>query len=120
MKAIVYRAYDQAKDVVNLEDVDRPIVRDDEVLIRVAAAPINPYDWHIMTGKPYVMRVQFGLRTPPGDRLGADLAGSVATVGKLATRFRVGDEAFGMVNGGVPAHPELALGSLAQFVAVSE
>ena len=64
MEAVVYRTYGEAGDVLSLEDVPTPTVRDDEVLVRVAAASINPYDWHFMTGKPYVMRVRFGVRKP--------------------------------------------------------
>ncbi len=119
MKAIVYREYGSA-DVLELEDIEKPEVKDDEALIRVRAASVNPYDWHYMTGLPYVGRVQFGLRSPKVDGLGADLAGQVEAIGKDVTLFQPGDEVYGEVNGESPGHPMLELGSLAEYVSVAE
>ena len=119
MKAVVYQEYGSA-DVLELEDIERPGYADDEVLVRVRAASVNPYDWHYLTGKPFLSRVTFGLRKPRNDRLGADLAGEVAAVGPGVTRFRPGDGIFGEVNGESPGHPILELGSLAEYVAVAE
>jgi NADPH:quinone reductase-like Zn-dependent oxidoreductase len=90
------------------------------VLVRVCAASVNPYDWHFMTGLPYLSRVQYGLRKPVVDGLGADLAAKVEAVGKNVTRFHEGDEVFGEVNGEDADHPMLDLGSFADFVSVSE
>jgi NADPH:quinone reductase-like Zn-dependent oxidoreductase len=119
MKAITIDRYG-SPDVLRLEDIDRPGVDDDDVLVRIRAASINPYDWHFMTGLPYVGRVQFGLRRPRVRGLGADLAGVVEEVGKRVTLFSPGDEVYGEVDGEVPGHPMLELGSLAEYVCVKE
>jgi NADPH:quinone reductase-like Zn-dependent oxidoreductase len=119
MKAIVYTKYG-SPDVLELKDIDKPVVKDDEVLVRVRAASVNPHDWHVMTGLPYLMRLSMGL-SPPGEvGLGADLAGVVEAVGRDVTRFRSGDEVFGEVNGEVPGQESLDLGSFAEYVCVSE
>ena len=94
MKAIVRHEYGSA-DVLALRDIDVPVAGDDEVLIEVRAASVNPYDWHMMTGKPYLARLSEGLRAPKHAVLGADVAGLVAAVGRDVTRFKPGDEVFG-------------------------
>ncbi|GAA3831547.1 NAD(P)-dependent alcohol dehydrogenase [Sphaerisporangium flaviroseum] len=94
MKAIRYHAYG-SPEVLKLQDVDMPTVDDDEVLVRVRAASVNPLDWHNMRGTPYVVRVQAGLSRPKTAGLGGDMAGCVEAVGKNVTRFRPGDEVFG-------------------------
>ncbi|MFC4584953.1 NAD(P)-dependent alcohol dehydrogenase [Sphaerisporangium corydalis] len=94
MKAIRYYAYGPP-GVVTLRDVDMPAVGDDDVLVRVRAASVNPLDWHFMRGKPYVARATAGLRRPRTHGLGSDMAGTVEAVGKNVTRFRPGDEVFG-------------------------
>lgn len=99
MKAILQSAYGSA-DVLKLQDIDKPTPGDDEVLVRIRAASVNPYDWHFMRGEPYVMRLMFGLGAPksPGP-LGADLAGEVEAVGKNVSAFRVGDAVMGFHHG---------------------
>jgi NADPH:quinone reductase-like Zn-dependent oxidoreductase len=119
MKAIVHNKYG-SPDVLNLEEIDKPAVYDDDILVRVRAASANPYDWHFMTGRPYIARMQFGLLKPIVNGLGADLAGQVEAVGKNVTQFRPGDEVFGEVDGEVPGKPLLELGSFAEYVCVSE
>ena len=119
MKAIVIDGYGSSDDVLHLRDVDKPAIAPDEVLVRVHAASLNPYDWHLMTGKPYIQRLQFG-RKSPVTGLGADLAGQVEAIGEAVTRFQPGDDVFGEVNGESPGHPLLDLGSLAEYVAVSQ
>jgi NADPH:quinone reductase-like Zn-dependent oxidoreductase len=109
MKAIVYHEYGSS-DVLELQETAKPVVEDDEVLVRVRAASVNPYDWHFMTGLPYFSRVQFGLLKPKANGLGADLAGQVEAVGKKVTQLRPGDEVFG----------EVETGSFAQYVCVPE
>lgn len=94
MKAIVYCDYG-APDVLRLEDVEKPVPQDNQLLIRVHAAAINPLDWHYMRGSPYFMRLGTGLRKPKETRLGVDYAGTVEAVGKGVTRFKPGDEVFG-------------------------
>ncbi|MEA2692837.1 MAG: hypothetical protein QOJ16_2224 [Acidobacteriota bacterium] len=80
-------------------EVAKPTPKDDEVLIRIRAASVNPRDWHYMRGTPYLVRTQAGLRKPKVTRLGADVAGQVETVGKNVTQFQPGDEVFGVCAG---------------------
>ncbi len=119
MKAIVYDKYG-SPDVLQLQEIDKPVVNDDDVLVRVRAASVNPYDWHFLTGLPYIGRISFGLFKPNVDGLGADLAGQVEAVGNNVTQFRPGDEVFGEVDGEAPGKPMLELGSFAEYVCVSE
>ena len=98
MKAIVYRSYG-SPDVLRLEETARPTPADDQVLLRVRAASVNPYDWHFMRGSPYIMRMLSGLTRPKDIRLGVDVAGVVETVGSKVTRFRSGDAVFGGCRG---------------------
>jgi NADPH:quinone reductase-like Zn-dependent oxidoreductase len=98
MKAIVYHQYGSA-DVLKLEEVEKPTPGDDEVLIKVLAASVNPYDWHFMRGEPYFMRLFVGLRAPKRNGLGVDYSGQVEAVGKEVTQFQPGDEVFGMCDG---------------------
>src|SRR5215470_12368938 len=94
MKAIRYFRYG-SPDVLKFEDIGMPVVGDDDVLVRVRAASVNPLDWHFMRGAPYLVRLVAGLSRPRAGRLGADMAGSVQAVGKNVTGFRPGDEVFG-------------------------
>jgi NADPH:quinone reductase-like Zn-dependent oxidoreductase len=94
MKAIVYCDYGTA-DVLRLEDVEKPVPGDDELLVRVQAAGVNPLDWHYMRGTPYLMRLSSGLRKPKRTRLGVDFAGTVEAVGRDVKRFKPGDQVFG-------------------------
>jgi NADPH:quinone reductase-like Zn-dependent oxidoreductase len=94
MKAIVYCDYGTA-DVLKLEDIEKPVPAEDEILVRVRAAAVNPLDWHTMRGTPYIMRVGSGLRKPEITRLGVDYAGTVEAVGQNVTQFRPGDDVFG-------------------------
>jgi len=94
MKAIVYRCYG-SPDVLHLEDIEKPIAADDEVLVKVHAAAVNPLDWHYQRGRPYFMRLGSGLGRPASVRLGVDFSGTVEAVGKNVTRFRPGDAVFG-------------------------
>ncbi len=98
MKAIVHREYGPP-DVLRYEEVEKPTPRDDEVLVEVRAASVNPIDWHYMRGTPYPIRIGLGLRKPKAARLGFDLAGRVVAVGKGVTRFKAGDEVFGAGRG---------------------
>jgi NADPH:quinone reductase-like Zn-dependent oxidoreductase len=101
MKAIVQDEYGTA-DVLELRDIDKPKVEDDEVLVRVHAAGVDRGVWHLMTGVPYFLRLiipDLGLRAPKIPVRGSDVAGVVATVGKDVTRFKAGDEVFGIGKG---------------------
>src|SRR5213595_1094975 len=94
MKAIVYCDYGLAN--LKLEEIEKPVPNDDQILVRVRAASVNPYDWHFVEGTPYVMRAMgVGLRKPKDTRLGVDFAGTVEAVGKNVTQFKPGDEVFG-------------------------
>ena len=96
MKAIRFDHYG-SPDVLELRDVEVPAVGEDELLVRVRAASVNPLDWHFMRGVPYVVRLMAGLSRPKASarKLGADMAGSVESVGKSVTSFKPGDEVFG-------------------------
>ncbi len=98
MNAIVYRCYG-SPDVLELAGIKKPVPADDEVLIQVHAAAVNPYDWHFMRGSPYFMRLMLGLGAPKNPRLGVDFAGTIEVVGQNVKRFRPGDEVFGGTNG---------------------
>jgi NADPH:quinone reductase-like Zn-dependent oxidoreductase len=104
MKAIVYDEYGPP-EVLRYADVDPPMIGDDEVLIRVRAASLNPLDWHFMRGTPYALRVRAGLKQPKKTRLGVDVAGRVEAIGRHVRRFTPGDEVFGACEG---AFAELA------------
>ena len=94
MKAIVYCDY--GLNNLKLEQIEKPMPTDDQLLVRVHAASLNPYDWHFVEGTPYVMRAMgVGLRKPKDTRLGVDFAGTVEAVGKNVTQFKPGDEVFG-------------------------
>jgi NADPH:quinone reductase-like Zn-dependent oxidoreductase len=98
MKAAVYTRYGPP-DVVQITDVEKPVPKDNEVLIKVRAASVNPLDWHLMRGKPYIGRLLFGLLKPKVTRLGRDVAGQVEAVGRNVTQFKPGDEVFGACRG---------------------
>jgi NADPH:quinone reductase-like Zn-dependent oxidoreductase len=109
MKAIVRDRYGSA-DVLDLRDIDRPVVGDDEVLVRVCAAGVDQGVWHVLAGLPYPIRLAgYGLRAPKNPVLGADVAGMVEAVGDGVTRFQPGDEVFG-----------IAKGSFAEYARASE
>src|SRR5215467_225474 len=97
MKAAVYTRYGPP-DVVQIEDVEKPVPKDDEVLIKVRAASANPLDC-VVRGTPFLVRILFGLRKPKDTRLGRDVAGQVQAVGKGATQFKPGDKVFGVCRG---------------------
>ena len=94
MKAAVYARYGPP-DVVQIADVNRPVPKDDEVLIKVRAASLNPLDWHFLRGTPYAVRLIAGLRKPKVTGLGVDVAGQVEAVGNKVSQFRPGDAVFG-------------------------
>jgi NADPH:quinone reductase-like Zn-dependent oxidoreductase len=94
MKAILHRCYGGA-GVLTLEVIEKPAIGDDDVLVKVRAASLNPLDWHYVRGTPYVMRLGTGFGIPKDPRLGVDFAGTVEAVGKNVSRFKPGDEVFG-------------------------
>ena len=99
MKAITQETYGSA-DVLELRDIDDPVVGDKDVLVRVHAAGAGPDVWHLMTGQPYMARPAIGLRRPKVRVRGWDVAGTVQAVGAGVTEFRPGDEVMGVAEGG--------------------
>jgi NADPH:quinone reductase-like Zn-dependent oxidoreductase len=113
MKAIVYTQYGPP-GVLEFKEVVKPAPADDEVLVKLCAASVNPLDWHFMRGEPLFIRLMLGLRKPKDTRFGVDMAGRVETAGKNVTQFKAGDEVLGACHGAfaeyVCAHEhELAL-----------
>jgi NADPH:quinone reductase-like Zn-dependent oxidoreductase len=109
MKAIVQDTYG-SPDVLQLRDIAKPEIGDDDVLVRVRAASVNPQDWHIMRARPFIVRSSgFGLRRPKKPIRGTDVAGSVEAVGRNVTSLRPGDEVFGWCEG-----------AFAEYVSVDE
>jgi NADPH:quinone reductase-like Zn-dependent oxidoreductase len=99
MKAITQDTYGSA-EVLELRDIDNPVVGDKDVLIRVHAAGAGPDVWHLMTGQPYMARPAIGLLRPKVRVRGWDVAGTVEAVGAGVTEFRPGDEVMGVAEGG--------------------
>ena len=108
MKALAYDKYG-SPDVLEVREIDRPVVTDDGLLVRIHAASVNPVDWHTMLGTPYLVRLSAGLRKPKSRVLGVDFAGTVEEVGSNVKQFQPGDEVFGARNG-----------ALAEYVCVRE
>ena len=112
MKAIVQTEYG-SPDVLSLEEVDKPAVKDNGVLVRVHASSVNSADWHLMRGTPFIARLAFGLRQPKFKTLGIDVAGRVEAVGQNVTQFRPGDDVFGDIS-------ECGFGGFAEYVCVPQ
>lgn len=108
MLAVVQRCYGPP-ETLRLEQVAKPSLEDDRVLIKVAAAGVNPLDWHYMRGEPYVMRMESGIGKPTDPRFGVDFAGTIEAVGSKVTTFKPGDKVFGS-----------AAGAFAEYVTVRE
>lgn len=102
-------------EVIEIADVDRPEPGAGQVLVAVEAASLNPYDWHFVRGLPYIVRSQAGIRTPKRPIVGADMAGTIVSVGPGVTEFAVGDRVFG---GGVGTCAEFALAKPANIAAI--
>src|SRR5918994_3936639 len=118
MKAIVQDKYGSPTDVLELRDIDVPVVKDDEVLVRIHAASVHPDVWHVVRGLPYVLRIMgAGLLKPKNSVPGADVAGHVESVGKNVTRLQPGDEVFGE---SVRGHQWHNGGAYAEYVSVPE
>jgi NADPH:quinone reductase-like Zn-dependent oxidoreductase len=98
VKAVVYHNYG-SPDVLRYEEIEKPSPGDNDVLVVVRAASVNPYDSHMIRAEPFLLRIAFGLRKPKHPRLGVDFAGRVEAVGSSVTRFKAGDEVFGAARG---------------------
>src|SRR3954469_3666375 len=94
MKAAIYCEYGLAN--LRYAEIQKPVPTDDQMLVKVRAVSVNPYDWHFIEGTPYIMRaLGVGLRKPKDTRVGVDYAGTVEAVGKNVTQFKLGDDVFG-------------------------
>ncbi len=98
MRAVLYTHYG-SPDVLQVMDVEKPAPKEDEVLIRIHAASVNAYDWHMLEAKPFVVRFMSGLFKPKNKILGADFAGTIETVGKNIRQYHPGDEVYGCRQG---------------------
>ena len=112
MKAIVYTQYG-SPEVLQIKDVEKPLPADNEVLVKVHAASANAADWHLLRGKPFLVRLSFGLLKPKHQILGADIAGRVEAVGTAVKQFKPGDEVFGDISAS-------GWGAFAEYVSARE
>jgi NADPH:quinone reductase-like Zn-dependent oxidoreductase len=112
MKAVVYAKYG-SPDQLHLQEVKKPIPEHNEVLVKVYAASVNSWDWDMLKGKPFLVRLIGGLLKPRNRILGADVAGKIEVTGSNATLFKPGDEVFGDIAG-------CGFGGFAEYVAVPE
>jgi NADPH:quinone reductase-like Zn-dependent oxidoreductase len=112
MQAMVQDSYGTS-EVMHLRDIDKPQIGENEVLVRIRAAGVNPADWAIMSGLPYVARPIYGLRKPKNIVRGTDVAGTVEAVGSGVTRFKVGDEVYGSSKGSYAEYAAAAEDELA-------
>lgn len=113
MKAVVHHEYG-SPDVLGLEEIEKPIAGDDEVLVRVRAASANAADWHLLRADPFLIRLMgFGLLKPKNRVLGADIAGCAEAVGRNVKQFQPGDEVFGDLSA-------CGFGAFAEYVCVPE
>jgi len=117
VKAIVQNKYGSL-DVLELREVDKPVVEEDEVLVRVRAASVHPDVWHVVSGRPYVLRLMgAGFLRPKNPIPGTDMAGVVEAVGRNVTQFQPGDEVFGETIGSMQW---INGGAFAEYVTVAE
>ncbi|MBT8350056.1 MAG: alcohol dehydrogenase catalytic domain-containing protein, partial [Deltaproteobacteria bacterium] len=105
MKAIIYTKYGPP-DVLELRDIEKPIPKDNEVLIRVYAATVNRSDCAMLRAKPFIMRFFTGLFKPNKRILGTDFAGMIEAIGKNVASIEVGEKVFGFDDGGLSSHAE--------------
>ncbi len=112
MRAVVYDRYG-APEVQRLEEVERPVPKDDEVLIKIHATTVTRTDCGVRAGQPFIVRFFFGLRRPKQRILGTELAGEIEAIGAAVTEFAVGDEVFGST-------PSFRSGAHAEFICISE
>ncbi len=116
MKAIVYRNYGPP-DILRCEEIEKPVPKPNQVLLKIRAASLNPLDWHYMRGEPYIVRIILGLGHPKFTGLGMDVAGEIEAIGAQITQFKPGDAVFGSCRG---AFAEYACTSEAALITKSE
>jgi len=113
MRAAIRTQYGQP-EVLKIADIVCPEYEEDEVLVEVRSAAVNPYDWHGMTGTPYITRMGSGWSKPKDTGLGVDVSGVVAAVGAQVSEFAVGDEVFGCADGAYAEYVAAKADSLAR------
>jgi NADPH:quinone reductase-like Zn-dependent oxidoreductase len=116
MKAVIHSKYGPVEEVLSVQEVDKPVPKDHEVLVRVRAASLHPDVWHVIVGYPFVLRLMGNGVLKPKPIPGTDLAGVVESVGKSVTRFKVGDEVFGEC----APHGWMNGGAYAEYAAVPQ
>ncbi|MDY8136827.1 NAD(P)-dependent alcohol dehydrogenase [Aquimarina sp. 2201CG5-10] len=113
MKAAVYQKYGTT-EVLRIQQVEKPVPKDNEVLVKVNAASVNSWDWDLLRGKPFVVRLAGGgLFSPKKHILGCDIAGKIEAIGKNVKQFKIGDEVFGDIS-------QCGWGGFAQYVCTKE
>ncbi len=118
MKAIIQEKYGSPDNVLTLREIDKPVIKDDEVLVRVHAASVHPDVWHVVRGLPYALRIMgAGLLKPKNSVPGTDVAGHVESIGNNVTRFQPGDEVFGET---IKGYQWTNGGAYAEYVSVPE
>jgi NADPH:quinone reductase-like Zn-dependent oxidoreductase len=110
MKAIVQDAYGMPQDVLTLQEIEKPSIGEDEVLVQVRAAGVHIGDWLVGSGLPYMIRMGYGLTKPKNRVPGMEFSGQIEAVGKNVTQFQLGDDVFGFSNAG----------AFAEYVTVSQ
>jgi NADPH:quinone reductase-like Zn-dependent oxidoreductase len=113
MKAITFKKYGNPEAVLSIQDVPKPSPKEHEVLIKIMATTINDYDWSVVTGKPYIYRLMFGVLRPKNAIPGMELSGIIEAVGSAVENFKAGDEVFGDIS-------EYGFGTFAEYIAVHE
>lgn len=116
MKAVIHSHYGPPDRVLSVREVDKPVPKDDEVLVRVRAASMHPDVWHVLVGYPFVLRLMGNGVRKPRPIPGTDMAGVVEAVGPGVTRFAIGDEVFGEC----AKHGWVNGGAYAEYVAVPQ
>ncbi|MEI7902240.1 MAG: NAD(P)-dependent alcohol dehydrogenase [bacterium] len=111
MKAMICTKYG-SPDVLQLVEVEKPVPKDNELLVKIRAASVNALDWHMLRGKPFLVRLQYGFFRPKVRIMGYDIAGQVEAVGKNVTQFKPGDEVFG--------GPGFSLGGFAEYACIAQ
>src|SRR6266705_581856 len=117
MKAIVYHSYGPP-DVLKCEEIEKPTAGDNEVLIKVRAASVNPVDL-LFRGTSYMVRIMTGLRKPKETRIGHDVAGQVEAAGRNVTQFKPGDAVFGTCKGAFAEYLDAPVGLCPRVLLIS-
>ncbi|MEX0313824.1 MAG: NAD(P)-dependent alcohol dehydrogenase, partial [Allomuricauda sp.] len=113
MKAFVYTSYGLPEKVLQLKEIQKPVPKENEVVIKVVATAVNDYDWALITGRPWLYRLMFGLFKPKFPIPGMELSGIVEHMGSEVTGFEVGDDVFGDIS-------EHGFGAFAEYVCVNQ